>query len=112
MKIIIFATCFYEYTIELANSLSKANEVCLMLPSNLLNDEHIVGCILYGEVYYIHLLSRCIICRGVLYTCSINIKALGIILMEYVWPWNGVRASNKAFLHVIRRAPQRRVRPA
>ena len=41
MRIIIFATCFYEYTIALANSLSKNNEVCLMLPSNLLTDFHL-----------------------------------------------------------------------
>lgn len=39
MKIVIFASWFYDYTIQLANAISKKETVVLMLPNKILKEE-------------------------------------------------------------------------
>lgn len=40
MRIVIFSSAFYNYTIELANRLSKNNKILLILPENLPKKNH------------------------------------------------------------------------
>ena len=41
MKTVLFTCGFFEYVIELANSLSKIQEVVLIMPKNHLKESHI-----------------------------------------------------------------------